>query len=338
MKLALLIALLSPLWCACGAGAGDANKPKFAFVTNNVCDFWTLAAEGVKAAAAEQGVTANVYSPPKGTTEEQVRILEDLLAKGVQGIAVSPKDPANMQALLDRVAGQTLLVTQDSDAPQSQRLCFIGVDNYAAGRLCGELIREAIPAGGAVVLLVGSLDQDNGRRRRQGILDVLLDRPADPSRFDAQDAVLKGGKYEIRATYTDQADRQKGKAAMQDALSRWDDIACMVGMYEWEPPLVLQAVREAKRLGAVKMVAMDENEATLQGIVDGEIHGTVVQNPYEYGRQSILLLSRLQRQADASKREAMLPPDGFLQIPARAIRRADVAAYWQDLKQKLQRQ
>lgn len=330
-----LLLILAALLAACGNNEpAAAAKPKFAFVTNNVGDFWNIAQKGVEAACKEAGVEATVQMPPNGTADEQKRILEDLLAKGVQGIAVSPKDPDNMQALLDRIAQRALLITQDSDAPRSQRLCYIGVDNYAAGRLCGELIKEAIPKGGAIVLLVGSLDQDNARRRRQGIIDVLLERPAEPDRFDPQDAVLKGDKYEIRATFTDQADRQKGKAAAQDALTRWSDLACMVGLYEYDPPLILEAVREAGRLDQVEVVAFDENEATLQGILDGEIHGTVVQNPYEYGRQSILLLSKLQRQPDADKRKALLPPGGVLDVPARQIRKDNVEAFRRDLHEK----
>jgi len=275
-----------------------------------------------------------VRMPANGTAEEQKRILEDLLAKGVQGIAVSPKDPENMTALLDKVAGRALLVTHDSDAPKSKRLCYVGMDNYDAGRMCGQLVKEALPDGGAVVLFVGNLDQDNARRRRQGVVDELLDRSRDPSRFDKQDAVLKAGKYEIRATFTDQFDRQKGKAAAQDALARWSDVGAMVGLFEYEPPLLLEAVKSANRLGKVKVVGFDENDATLQGIVDGHVHGTVVQNPYEYGRKSLELLASLLRETDSKKREELLPKDRFLDIPARAITKANVEAFWADLKQK----
>ena len=208
------------------------------------------------------------------------------------------------------------------------------MDNYQAGRLCGALIEEALPNGGPIVLLVGNLDQDNSRRRRQGIIDQLFGRSLDAGRFDPQDAVLKGPKYEIRATFTDQTDHAKGKAAAQDALARWEDLACMVGLFEYEPPLILEAVKSAGKLGKVAMVAFDENEGTLQGIVDGHIHGTVVQNPYEYGHASIALLARLARERDPAKRAALLPPGGFLDIPARRIVRDNVRAFWDDLKQK----
>jgi ribose transport system substrate-binding protein len=338
----LALVLFSAL-AACSR-AGDAGAPaagqrlQLAFVTNCVAEFWTVAGFGVEAGKREADVDVSVHLPPNGTAEEQKRILEDLLGRGVQGIAVSPKDPANMTPLLDKVAARTLLVTHDSDAPQSQRLCYIGMDNYEAGRQCGQLLAEALPKGGPIVLLVGTLDQDNARRRRQGLIDELLGRARDPARFDPQDAVLKGERFEIRATFTDQFDRQKGKSIAQDALARWSDLAGMVGLFEYEPPLLLEAVKSANRLGSVALVAFDENEATLQGIVDGHVFGTVVQNPYEYGRASVTLLAKLARAADAKARAALLPPGGYLDIPARRIRRAEVEAFWNDLKQKTGRQ
>lgn len=344
MKATLVVLLSLSVLAACGESkpavvvpppaAGPQGKPQLAFVTNCVAEFWTVATFGVEAAKKEFNVDAVVRMPPNGTAEEQKRILEDLLSKGVQGIALSPKDPENMTALLDKVAARTVLITHDSDAPKSQRLAYVGMDNYDAGRLCGKLTAEAMPGGGAVVVLVGTLDQDNARRRRQGLIDELLGRSHDPSRFDPQDAVLKGDKYEIRATYTDQFDRQKGKAIAQDALVRWSDIGCMVGLFEYEPPLLLEAVKSADRLDKVKIVAFDENEATLQGILDGHVHGTVVQDPYEYGHRSLELLSKLVAEPDPKKRAALLPKGGFLDIPARQIRKDNCKAFWDDLKQK----
>ncbi|MBK8097689.1 MAG: substrate-binding domain-containing protein [Planctomycetes bacterium] len=314
------------------AGAGAA--PKLAFVTNCVAGFWTVAQAGVEAAKASTGAEVSVQMPADGLAEQQTRILEDALAKGVHGIAVSPKDPANMTELLDKIAGRAVLITHDSDAPKSKRLCYIGVDNYEAGRMCGQLVKDALPSGGAVVIIVGTLDQDNARLRRQGLIDELLDRSLDNTRFDPQDAVLKGAKYEVRATYTDQFNHAGCKNIAQDVLGRWNDVGCLVGLFEYEPPLLLEAVEEARKVGQVKLVAFDEAEQTLRGVVAGKIHGTIVQNPYEYGRQSIELLARLVREQDPARRQALLPPGGILYIPARKLQKDNVQAFWDDLKQK----
>lgn len=332
-RASVLVTLLALALAGCSKPKA-AGAARFAFVTNGASEFWTVAAAGVAQAEKDAGFEAIVRMPSTGAVDEQKRLLEDALASGVHGIAVSPTDPDNMTALLDHLAERTLLVTHDSDAPKSRRLCFVGVDNYDAGRLAGRMIGEACPDGGAVVLFVGNLDQDNARRRRQGIIDQLFGRERDPARFDANGAPLRGGKFEVRTTFTDQFDRQKLKAQAQDALTRWADVACFVGLFAYEPPILLDVVRAAGRLGKVAMVGFDENDATLQGVLDGHLHATIVQDPYEYGRQSMLLLHRLHGEPDAQKRRVLLPPGGVLDVPVRALKKADVPAFWKDLKQK----
>ena len=73
----------------------------------------------------------------------------------MQGIAISPVDPDNQTQLINETAGKVLVVTQDSDAPNSNRAFYVGTDNVAAGRQAGELIKEALPQGGKIMLFVG---------------------------------------------------------------------------------------------------------------------------------------------------------------------------------------
>ena len=99
------------------SGAGQ-KKYRVAFVTNNSADFWTIARRGTEQAAAElPDVNVEFRIPSDGTAAEQRRIIDDLLAKGLEGIAISPVDPANQTSMLDNIANQAVLVTQDSDAP-----------------------------------------------------------------------------------------------------------------------------------------------------------------------------------------------------------------------------
>lgn len=112
--------------------------------------------------------------PPNGV-DDQNRMVQTLLANKIDGIAISPIDPDNQAELLDEACKRTILITHDSDAPHSQRVCYIGMDNYIAGRMCGQLVKEALPDGGSLMLFVGRLGQANARLRQQGIIDELLD-------------------------------------------------------------------------------------------------------------------------------------------------------------------
>ena len=204
------------------------------------------------------------------------------------------------------------------------------MDNYKAGRMCGKLVKEALPEGGEIVIFIGRLEQDNAKRRRQGVIDELLDRSEDGSRYDPPGEVPKDGKYKILDTRTDGFDMSKAKSNAQDILNVYPNLACMVGLFAYNPPLMLEAVKEADKAGQIKIVAFDEHDDTLAAIENGEMYGTVVQNPFEYGVQSVRILAGLAR-GD----ESVLPEGGFLDIPARQIRKDNVAAFAAELKANL---
>jgi ribose transport system substrate-binding protein len=127
------VLLLATALILAGCGGGDSSKggkASYAFVTNGVDPFWTIAESGVKAAAADLGVHADVLMPAAGAVEQK-SMLEDLMTRGTTGIAVSPIDAANQTDFLNQVAKQTILITQDSDAPESARRVYIGMDNWS---------------------------------------------------------------------------------------------------------------------------------------------------------------------------------------------------------------
>ena len=334
MRNAVLVSIVfMSLAVTCGFAVArvhqDEDPPRLAFVTNGVASFWVIAEKGAQDAGTKTGAEVSVHMPPAGISDQK-RILEDLMVKRVDGIAVSPIDPANQTRLLDQVAKRTNLITHDSDAPDSKRLCYIGMDNYAAGRMCGELVKETLPNGGKIAIFIGRLEQDNARRRRQGVIDSVLGRSNDPSRYDKPGAPLEGGGFTIVGTYTDQFDRAKGKANAEDVLSRHPDIDGMVGLFAYNPPLILEALKGAGKTGEVKVIAFDEDDVTLDGIESGSVSGTIVQNPYMYGFRSIEVLDALSR-GDRS----VIPANGMIDIPARKITSQNVKAFRKDLNEKV---
>lgn len=309
-----------------GTTPGSGKKPTVAFVTNGIASFWVVAEAGARASAKDHDVNVLVKMPPDGVGDQK-RMLEDLLTQKVDGIAVSPIDPNGQLDLLNEVGEKTLYITHDSDAPETNRLCYIGVDNYDAGRMCGQLVKEAIPEGGEIMVFVGRLEQLNAKLRRQGMIDELLDRSHDPTRYDEPGSPIEGDKYTILDTRTDGFDFAKAKAEAQDSINKYPNLKCMVGLFAYNPPLMLEAVKEAGKTGTLKIVAFDEEDGTLQGIKDGHIHGTVVQDPYQYGYQSVKVLAALVK-GDRS----LIPEDKFINIPARQIRGDNVDEFWSTLK------
>ena len=319
MKIRLVSPLLSSLVLAglvlaagCGkqtpassSAAAPAKRLKLAFVTNNSSSFWTIARAGTADAVKELGnVDVDFRIPSSGSASEQQQILDDLLAKGVDGIAVSPIDPSNQTDFLNKVAGHTLLVCHDSDAPASKRTCYIGTDNTSAGVEAGKLIKEALPNGGKIMVFVGTLDAQNAKERFAGIKQELA-----------------GSKVEIIDVRTDETDRVRAQKNVEDTLVKYPDVAGLVGLWSYNGPAIVNAVRGANKAGAVKIICFDEEDDTLAGVADGAIYGTVVQQPYEFGRPAIPRMAKHL----AGDKEALV--GGKQIVPTLAIKRDNGADF-----------
>jgi ribose transport system substrate-binding protein len=312
---------------ASSCGGPPDERPQLAFVTNCVDPFWNIAKAGVRDAAEEFDVRVDVREPSTGQVDEQQRMVLDLLTRGVDGIALSPIDGRNQVDLINRAALETHVICHDSDAPASNRLCFVGVDNYQAGWSCGELVKQALPAGGEVILFVGRLEQDNARLRRQGVIDCLLGREPDAERYDPPDARLEGGGFVILDTRTDGGDQARARANAEDALVKYPDLDGMIGLFAYNPPACVEALEAAGRRGEVAVAAFDEADATLDGIAGGWICGTVTQAPYSYGYESVRLLSALARGY-----HNVLPEGGVLHVPTQVVQSDNVEEFRAELE------
>lgn len=311
-----ILYLIGSFTVGCDRGASSSSNSlesdplTVAFVTNNAAGFWATAAAGCAQAEKDFGVTCE-FRTADGTAAGQKRVVEELISMNVDGMAISPIDPANQVGLLNAVAARMPLICQDSDAPDSDRICYLGTDNVKAGREAGRMIIEALPEGGEVMIFVGQLDAQNAVERTEGIKRQLADHPT----------------IKILGIQTDGVDPVECKAKVQETLSAYPGVDCLVGLWAYNPPAILSAVKDAGRAGQIKIVAFDEEDDTLQGITDGHIHGTVVQQPYEFGYQAVKVLTALAREQDAG-----IPENGIVEIPVRVIKKHNVDSFWVELK------
>lgn len=294
-----------------GANAGNSapaagKEIKLAFVTNNASDYWTIARKGVEKADGElNDVKVEFKLPGEGTAAEQKRIIDDLTSTGIQGIAISPVDPDNQTQLINDTAKKALVITQDSDAPSSDRALYIGTDNVAAGRQAGELVKEALPNGGKIMVFVGKSDARNAAERYQGLKEALKD-----------------SKVEIIDIRTDDTDRARAKTNAADTLTKYPDIAGMVGLWSYNGPAILNAVKDANKLDKVKIICFDEEDETLAGVKEGSIFATVVQQPYEFGYQSVILMSKIIK-GDKS----VIPANKQINVPTLVVKKDTVEEF-----------
>lgn len=295
---------------AASSAASGRKQLQFAFVVNNPSTFWSIAEKGVRKAEKEFGVKVDFRTPPSGAIDEQQQIIQDLIAKKMDGMAISPIDPANMTTLLNEAAQRMILITHDSDAPASNRRAYIGTNNYEAGKIAGEEIKKALPNGGDIIIFVGRLDAQNAQDRQKGIVDVLA-----------------GTKIKVIDTRLDHGDQAKAKENVEGMIVAHPDIAGFTGLWSYNGPAIVSAVQAAGKVGKIKIIAFDEEPGTLQGIKDGAIESTVVQKPFEFGYQSVRLLTEV-----ANGNSARIPASKLIDTGVLVVNKQNVDEFSTELK------
>ncbi len=315
MKRLFVAGLSAALALALGVGSAEAaSKKVLAFVVNGASDFWKIAEAGVKKAQAElPNYDLQFKYPEQAAAAVQQRVLDDLVAAGVSGIMVSAVDPKNQTAGLDKVAEQTLLFTTDSDAPQSKRVAYIGSSNTALGKDAGKLMLKALPNGGKCVGFVGLLGADNARERIEGVKETI-----------------KGSKVELVDVRGDEIDQTRAKRNVEDILAAMPDVSCLVGFYSYNTPRIYEVLKEAGKLGQIKVIGFDEDPITLGGVKEGSIVGTVVQQPFEWGYQGMKLMAKY-NEGDKSG----IPANGIIIVPGKVIDPSNVGDFMAQMKQMM---
>jgi ribose transport system substrate-binding protein len=288
LGLAGLLALLP----ACG-GSGRSGKAKVAIVTNCTDPFWDICQAGAVKGAADFDLDVTFKQPEQGTVDYQMKVVDDLIKLGIKGLAVSVINPKEQTAKLKAISQdlpQNNFITMDNDAPQSGRLCYVGVDNYEAGKEAGRMAKRALPAGGTLALFIGSTDSDNGVNRVAGVLSELAgkDVRADVAKGQYEE---KYGSFTLhrKQPITDGGVVDKAAANAGDTLEQLKNTpnVVFVGLYAYNPAKILEAARTKGMVGKIKIVGFDEDLTTLDGIDKGEIEGSVSQDPYNYGYESV---------------------------------------------------
>lgn len=278
---------------ACGGGGGTAGRAKVAIVTNVADPFWDICQAGAIKGGKDFDLDVTFKQPPEMVVKTQMDIVEDLSKLGIKGLAVSVVKPSEQTARLKAIAQDLPLnnfITMDNDAPDSGRLCYVGVDNYEAGKEVGRMVKQALPAGGTVALFIGAMDSDNAVKRVAGVLSELdgKDVRADVAKGIYQD---KYGNFTLhrKQPITDGGKSDAAAANAGDTLEQLKGAAdvCFVGLYSYNPAKIVEAARTKGAVGKIKIVGFDEDVVTLDAIAKGEIVGSVSQDPYNYGYETV---------------------------------------------------
>jgi ribose transport system substrate-binding protein len=293
---------------AAGCRRSSAKPVKLAFVTNNTSSFWQLASAGVHKYELEGKVQVDIKLPPNGTVDEQNQILQNLVSQGYDAIAVSAIAPTDQTAQLNDIAGRTNLLTFDSDAAKSNRLLYIGTNNYAAGKALGGEIVKLLPNGGKIAVFVGTFAADNAAQREKGIEDAIA-----------------GHGVEVVDKREDNTDRARARSNVEDIVNARHDLNLVVGLWNYNGSAIAAALEGLGKKGSVLAAVFDEDEGTLDGIAHGTIQVTVVQKPFMFGYLASKWMHDLATKGDASK--AALPPGKIIDTGVEIINQGNLKEF-----------
>jgi ribose transport system substrate-binding protein len=314
MKAYIAAALAAAFLLAGNPAQAQDEKKQLAFVENAASDFWKLAEAGVSKAQEELPNYELMFRyPAQGTAALQNALMDDLVAAGVDAIMISSVDPKTSTDAFNRIAAQVPLFTTDSDAPQSDRIAYIGSSNTDAGVQAGEIAVKALPDGGKCMGFVGFIGADNAVERIDGFKKAV-----------------EGKGIELVDVRADDVDFARARSNVDDVLAANPDINCMVGFYSYNPPKIYEALQAAGKLGEITVIAFDEDPITLGAIREGHFAGTIVQQPYEWGYQGMKLMAKY-LEGDKSD----VPQDGLIIVPTKVIDTGNVDEFEKNLKETL---
>jgi ribose transport system substrate-binding protein len=291
--------------------ASDPQNLKLAFITNNASEFWKIAAAGVHKYEKEANVQIDIKMPPNGKTEEQNQIVENLTSQGYNGLAISVIAPNDQVGMMNRAAKKTNVICFDSDCAKSNRILYIGTNNFEAGKTLGAEIIKLLPDGGKMAVFVGTLSADNAAQRLAGIEEAI-----------------KGHNIEIVAKKEDATDRAKARSNVEDVINGYGDLKLVCGLWSYNGPAIAAAIEASGKKGKVLAAVFDEEQGTLDGIRNGSINCTCVQKPFQFGYLSSKWLHDLAVQGS----EIKLPDKGLIDTGVNIITKDNVDQFQKDLE------
>jgi ribose transport system substrate-binding protein len=237
-------------------------------------EFFNWAYGGMQDAAKLLGadIKTELRGPATWDASQEARAIEQLIAKGVKGIIVTAGDATTLNPAIDKAMAKGIpVITFDSDAPDSKRLCFAGTNNYEAGKVAGKSMVEWLNGEGEVG--ISTFPGPNHLVERiRGFKDGLA-----------------GSKVKVVATCNDEGKVAAAESAITAMLQAHPEIDAVFAAHGNPGPGAVAAVKNVGKEGKIQIMGFDFGMPVVEGIDKGQIRGTVGQNPYLMGYVGMMM-------------------------------------------------
>ena len=229
--------------------------------------FWAAVEAGAKAKGEELGVEVIVVAPPaESDVQAQITQIEDLIAQGVEGIALAPTDPNALAPVVDAAKAAGIPVVFVDTRGSNEGVTFIGTNNEVGAALAADFMCKNLPSGSDVAILQGLVSQSTGQARAEG------------SKKGLEACGLK-----VVAEQTAEWDRAKGLSVTENILAGNPNIKGIFASNDNMALGAVEALKAANKLQDVMVVGFDANPDAANSILAGEMTASIAQAPGNMG-------------------------------------------------------
>lgn len=240
-------------------------------------EYWVQVREAALAKAKKMKDVEVIYQGPRTETDVagQIEIVETLIQRKVDGIALSPVDSKALGKVVKKaLAAGIKVVTIDSDTIDRDRLTYIGTDNVQAGKVAGDTVLKLLgKKKGEVAIVTGVMGARNLRERVQGFKKAM-----------------NGKGNTVLAEQTDNGDKAKAVAVAENTLTAHPGVQAFFADTAIGGPGVAQALKSAKKGGQIILVGMDVTPVLIKLLKDGTAQALIAQKPERMGELGVELL------------------------------------------------
>jgi len=254
------------------------------------------------AAGHDLGVEV-LWNGPASETEysRQIEIVDSMIARHVDGLAIAAQDRTALDASLDRAAKTGIPVTIfDSGVDSTNYMTFVATNNYEAGQMAARKLAELIHGKGSIAMVLHVPGSFSTMERERGFEDTAA------KEFPQIHILQK--KYGM-------SDRSKAMAAAENILTAHPDLDAIFASTEPSAVGTALAVKSRGLSGKLKFVGFDASEGLVEDLKGGTIDALVAQDPFRIGYDAVQTL--------VDKLNGKTPPKR-IDLSARVITKSDL--------------
>jgi ribose transport system substrate-binding protein len=237
--------------------------------------FYIAMLRGIRARASEFGWDVAAVSSNEDKLK-QINGVQDLVAKGVKGILISPIDAVGVNAAYDAAAqAKVPIVSVARGSTSPNQTLHVAMDEKQIGRDIAEWTAKGIGGSGEVAMLLGPSGAPTFRNLAEGYTEVMAKHPGIKIVFKADGPLT----------------RERGVKNTEDALVAHPDLKALYCANDDVALGAMQAVLAANRAGKTLVTGMNGVPPALRAVKDGNLAMTVELNPVEWGRLGVDVLA-----------------------------------------------